>query len=500
MICVYPIVVFVITWPLLQQLTSSVIGMVNVDLIDTVSLRSFDQEIGFWPFSYPFTNLQPNKIDAYSFLLFRSLGFPLADNLWWFCILTLNGYAAHFMGHSIKGSFRDGLSCGIFFLFSETILRESTLHHAPQILVMWFPLYIGSVFWWKKKQNNLSLVGMTLSLLFCGLSYWYYALFLFIASMGLLATDTYKAILSTAILVVVCLIPFALTVMHTPIVDVPNPVLSSNSWFFTALPADKSSRFPIVLIVFCLVRHQQILEKRIAFWCIGIAVLFMLFSINGNLSEQVSLIANSQKNVPILSRLHWPERWSILLHIGGAILAAQASWRWIIAILLEQIVFSANLPIPTTPTTSLSCLKQLTQVDGPVLMLPMETSVNLAGMYHRIHEQSVHNPFVLPPGHTPPSEWIHSPLTSFDIPTAEQIHALGIAAVFIDKTPWTQLSKGQINTITYKMTQELGTPQDIGCAYVWSKKPLILEETEYIIAPPSGTKLYSFDNFWIFPP
>ncbi len=485
-----------ITWPLVTDINGLLIGVLNVDLIDTVALRSFDQPIGFWPFDYPFSELQPNKIDAYSFLPFRTLGFPLGDNLWWLCMLTCNGWAAHFMGHSINGKAKEGFLCGIFLLFSESILREGTLHHAPQILLMGLPFFFGCLFSWRRTDKKRYIVGASLSVSFAFLSYWYYGLFLVLAALPFLRLIPWKLLLGIIAVGALSTIPFLFSAMSTPIIEVPRPKVPNNPWFIFPIPADKSAWLSLLL---CLGLFRTHTLRPVILWWMGLSVFAMTFSINAPLEETFPFVASLQEHLPFLSRLHWPERWSILLHLGASLAITKLSWKWLLLILIETSILSANFPIPTTQVGSLSCLKQLSIVNAPILMLPWDTSeVNLAALHHRLHKQPVVNPFVLPPNHLPPKEWHEGKKYYGDyILSLEETKEMNIGAVYIDKTPWSALSTGRINTLRYKISKQLGPPLDIGCADVWMMEAKQPTPLPYKKTPLPNTSIYSWDNYWI---
>ena len=142
------IVCFVVFVFFLQDPTTHILGFPSVDLLDTVTLRGlFVQQITntepalFWPIGYDWSLLMPNRLDHISFLPFSLLPFPLADNLWWFTIITCH-ITSHRLGRYIGRTELSGWSTMIFWLFSESILREANLHHAPQSSLFLLPLLL----------------------------------------------------------------------------------------------------------------------------------------------------------------------------------------------------------------------------------------------------------------------------------------------------------------------------------------------------------------------
>lgn len=487
-----------LTWPLIFSMHDSIIGVLNVDLIDTVSLRFSDTSIGFWPISYPFSDLQPNKLDFFTFIPLRSLGFPFADNLWWIIILVLNGWSGHFMGYNLRGNIIDGFACGLFFLCSETILRESTLHHAPQIIVMGFPLFFGCIFRLQRQPSILNRIGATLALSGTFLAYWYYGLFLIIAAVPLLWTHHKRYIIEIISFGILLVVPFALSATSTPLADIPRPRIHNNPWFFSALPGDKSGRISLILCISFFIYYRKFQHRILIFWAGFVSVFAMSCTINSPLEEHLPYLTQIQEQLPIISRLHWPERWSILLHLGAALIIIQIPRYWLPFIFLETLLFSHNTPIPTTPTRSISCFAQLSQVEGNIVMWPWDkTLINLPAAYGRLHHKPILNPFVLPPGTPPPSGWPSKDWFTEEIPSKQSMVKMDIHAIFMDTSPWSSLSIGQQNTLRYRLSIIHGAPLSLGCADVWSIHPTNIVVQEYQADSVPSTMPYSFDNFWI---
>ena len=120
-------------------------------------------------------------------------------------------------------------------------------------------------------------------------------------------------------------------------------------------------------------------------------------------------------------------------------------------------------------------------------------NVNLAALHYRLHNKPVYNPFALPPNHRPPEDW---PLFS-ELPTKDQLQKVGIQTIYVDTSPWTTLSKGQINSHTYEIAQRFGPPTDIGCAHVWFLDNTLLKPQPYTATTVPSDEPYSFSNYWI---
>ena len=234
------------SFPLIFSLEDSILGILHVDLIDTIALRTAEAHTSFWPTGYDFWKLQPNRVDIHLFSLLRPLGFPLADNLWWLIMLSVNGWCAHFMGWSITQSHKGGYMCGVFVLLSESVLRESLLHHAPQILMMGSPIFMGSLFLWQRTQKSRHIYIAAFALLVQGLCYWYYGLFLALTSLVFLRIIPLKKMLMIWGLAGSIAILFLYPYLSLPIVDVPPPRVDNSPWWFLAVPGNRSARLSLV--------------------------------------------------------------------------------------------------------------------------------------------------------------------------------------------------------------------------------------------------------------
>ena len=397
-------------------------------------------------------------------------------------MLSINGWAAHYMGWSITQSHKGGYMCGCFFLLSESVLRESLLHHAPQIMMMAAPLFVGSLFSWHRTQKNKYIYFAAFLLFIQGLCYWYYGFFLALASLTFLYLIPRKKMLLVwgiaGISALLCLYPY----LSLPIVDVPPPKVEDNLWWFLPIPGNRSARISIVLLLVIFWYRHTIRHKRIFLTSFACAAIFM------------SIPFHLYENIPFLGRLHWPERWSIILHLSCAALASQAPLRVLPLFIVEMLLLSHNFPIPNTKVQSIQCFSQLSQLQGTLLELPINTEeVNLPALHQRVHKQSMINPFVLPPGHAPPAGWTYA-LSEY--PTWEELAQKNIKGVYMDTSSWSHLSKGQINTLRHKISVQLGSPYDLGCAQLWTQEDIQVSfYPTPIFIPP--LRKDSFERPWI---
>ena len=202
----YLLAITALTWPLMGHLSSMLPGFPNVDSGDTVWLRgligptllnpsdwptSYDV---FWPSGYPVLLLTPNVMDhALGGVLGLVFPFPLADNLLWVGSLLAAALAAHHLGRTLaverKGLSREGAGwlMGLGWIACDALLREVNLHHAPQTLCFWIPLYLACFHRLLQPTGRWrDAIGAGLFILGAALSYWYLALFAALGSLPLL--------------------------------------------------------------------------------------------------------------------------------------------------------------------------------------------------------------------------------------------------------------------------------------------------------------------------
>jgi len=88
--------------------------------------------------------------------------------------------------------------------------------------------------------------------------------------------------------------------------------------------------------------------------------------------------------------------------------AAPRPPRLAVAVALEGLLISGNLPIQTTDLHMDRCWAALSVARGAVLELPLARgalSASLPGVHRRFYRRPMVNPLLLPPGVDPPAAW-----------------------------------------------------------------------------------------------
>ena len=290
-----------ITWPLATELDQSLIGYPTIDSQDTVTLRGLVAtmltEPGTWPVStgayypvgYPILLLTPNLLDHLTAAPFIWLfPFPLADNLWWWMVLVLNGWSAHRLGRRVGKTEGAGWFCGLAFMVSEPLLRETNLHHAPQAMLFWAPLYVEAILDLREQNGSprraATRAGVFLAL--SGLSYWYLAYFLVLSTLPLLWGLPRASLIRlsgvTAVLTAPFLLPQLVGWGSRPLTSHAVPLApakglsesfdaipsttgqfvaqhgSEPMWFWSGAPMDLSNQISLILLVAAILgaRHS----------------------------------------------------------------------------------------------------------------------------------------------------------------------------------------------------------------------------------------------------
>ena len=137
-------------------------------------------------------------------------------------MLALNGWAAHRLGRRLGGTEAAGALAGVAFMLSEPVAREANLHHAPQAMLFFAPLYLDCLLELRQRlaegtadgptQTRLGLAG-GLWLAGAALSYWYMGLFLVLGSLPLVVGLPARAIAAASGPVAVLCTPFLLPFM-----------------------------------------------------------------------------------------------------------------------------------------------------------------------------------------------------------------------------------------------------------------------------------------------
>ena len=527
-----------LSWPLVLRLHTDTVGFPNVDGQDTVMLRGLVAELLthpwdlphsegiYFPAGFPVLHLTPNLLDHLTGApLAWLLPFPLSDNLWWLGVLLLNGLCAHRLGRRLGGSEAAGWLAGLGFLLSEAVVREVNLHHAPQAMVFWAPLYLDALLGLREAASRRGAVLAGAWLAGAGISYWYLGLFLGLGTLPLLLGLPLGTVATIggvcAVLCAPFLLPFLLTwgeVAVTaaspppPTTDAPESfgllpqdaqfiALHGNDplFFLNSTPMDTANLVSVALLVAALLGARRFgwgLRLGLAA-CSGLGAVMLMGPFLLWQGEVVTL-GGSPVSLPFrwlgelhpfLARLTWPERWGILVPLGLVALASRAPRPALFAglVALECFLRSANLPIQTTSMRFERCFREVAHTTGAVLELPIKRGGLRAprvGVHQRFHGRPVVNPVLLPPGAAMPEAWepwVESQemmrfLKAFEDgesprqPGADAVEAFreaGVTAILADVEPGGVTSAGGINRYKAVLGRHLGPPIDLGCALVW---------------------------------
>ncbi len=532
------LLVCAMTWPLAANLSTVSMGFPNVDGQDTVMLRGLVAELMthpwdlphsdgiYYPAGFPVLHLTPNLLDHITGAPFVwLLPFPLSDNLWWLTVLVLNGLCAHRLGRRLGGTEAAGWLAGVGFLLSEAVVREANLHHAPQSMVFWAPLYVDALLALREQASTrrAALAGVWLA--GAGLSYWYFGLFLGLGTLPLLMGIP---LTSLGVLAGVCgllcapfLLPFLLTWGDVAVTAAtPPPPLTDAAasysqlpqdaqfislhgndplFFLNSTPMDTANLLSVVLMGAALLGAWRLGARRsLAFlWCSLLGAVMLL---GPYLLWQGEVVATGDSTIslpfrwlgevhPFLGRLTWPERWGILVPLGLVALASKAPRPAVLAglVVIELFARSANLPLQLTSVRFERCIAEVSHTTGAVVELPIKRGGLRAprvGVHQRFHERPVVNPVLLPPGAAMPAEWEpwvdEQPMMQFlkafedgespGDPGADAVNAFreaGVTVILADVEPGGVTSAGGINRYRAVLGRYLGPPIDLGCALVW---------------------------------
>lgn len=528
-----------LTWPLGLHLGSALPGFESIDANDTVGLRGLvPSMLGtlptshdiYWPTGYPLLWLVPNLVDHLTGgLLAWLLPFPLADNLWWLAVMVANGLAAHSLGRQLGGH-SGGALLGVAWLCSEPLMRELNLHHAPQSLVMWAPLYVGAALRALRGEGSGWKAGLFMGL--AAVSYWYLALFLALATVPLAAwTLRSKAgarQLGVAVLVSLVALPALAPVlgnwdklpntdrdfapppleMREALDEVPEHLRfvveqsADPTFAVRSTPLDRSNRLSLVLLLAAVVgsvRQRRGLGLGVA--ALG-AVMVLGPYLKWGEDPTGTLLSLPFRWLgalhPFFERLTWPQRWGLLIPLGLGMAAARAprAWAWAPFVLLEALLFSGNTPVQTRSLAGLDAWKVLRLADGPILELPLSrsgTQAALPMLHRRYHGRSLANPFLLPPGaQVPPAwnTWAHEDGLVGWLLRLENGGVSGppgqadpaLAALALDAYPGSALSLERIEDRIEELSRWLGPPDDLGAVAVW----WLHEPTGEVAVHPDG--------------
>jgi len=486
----------------------------------------------YYPWGYPLLTLTPNVLDHFTGGIYSLLlPFPLSDNLWWGTVLLSSALGAHVLGRQEGGSHMAGVLAGTAWLCAEPNLRELNLHHAPQSITIWLPLYLAAALRTIREDGRLKdaiWAGIFLGL--AGITYWYYAVFLAIGSIGLLVVGRkyYKRALIVGgvafVLALPFMLPLALNISALPLSDpsmAPPPnnmhealsVIPEVDVFvtehgadllfpFQPTPIDRTNRVSLILlgtVIYLMVRKRDSLQ-RLTPAILSIGLIGAIFVLGPWLKwgEDPVLFYGSPVPLPsgwlsslhpIFDRLTWPERWGILIPLALIPIAARSPRPRLISTLLiiETFALSANAPLQTNDLSLLNGWRALKANRGALIELPISRGglqAPIVGLHQRFHGKSVVNGILLPPGTRPPGEWRawmdREPLLSWimeferrhpeEAPDADGVQSLlsqGITAIALDALPGSTISEGKVNRYRLHLTRHLGEPVDYGSVIVW---------------------------------
>jgi len=536
----YAALASLLTWPLALHLNEWTLAWPNPDSMDTSQLRrvvamgldhnGWSSEM-FPPTGYPAADLMPNRLDhLLAVPSVRGLPWPLADNLWWLAILALNGIAGHMAGWALGGSHRHGVLCGVAVACAEPVLREANLGHAPQTMVFSGVGVVAFMAMALSKHGSWRHgVGLGLSMAFAGLTYWYFGLFFamlcipIVAAAALRQTDRPRLRwvgLGALICLIIVAFPLASAVSGweqlamtsremLPGVDQPNLQVLPQSerflfsqsndvtWPFRSVPPARSNRVHWLLLGAAIWGSAVQSPHRWRWWlaaCLGgVMVMGPFLAFGGDpvlLGDRPIALPwyGLAKLSPLLERLHWPQRWGIVVPLALLPRAARCPRPLFFAGLLvvETVVFSVHAPLGYTPTTQFDGWRTLSTLPDTrsVLVFPLERSrehmAPLAYAYRAAEQPLVAQTF-LPAGAASPDAWWETleewgaagpPTTPIAI---DALRAAGVGAVVLDTTPGGGLHPRDYDRSEAALARRLGPDVapavDYGSVRVWWLTP-----------------------------
>ena len=187
---------------------------------------------------------------------------------------------------------------------------------------------------------------------------------------------------------------------------------------------------------------------------------FALLAVTVLLSSGGLLWGALQELHPILERLHWPERWSVLVPLLMILMLSKVKYPlvWLGLSILESGLFSPNLPIKTTNLKPYQCLSQLAQIDGMLIEVghlnPKQGP--WIALHQRFHNRNVPGSLAIPPQHQSKSQWTEWPEATqweslfsgqakWDESVYDSLNANGINAILLMPPPLSALSQAEYN-------------------------------------------------------
>lgn len=536
----YLVLAVVLTWPLVGHLGDWALGYPSPDNMDTAQLRrvvamGLDADGSstelFAPVGYPARALMPNLLDHWTAApLVRWLPWPLADNLWWLAVLALNGIAGHVLGRSLGGDHRRGLLCGVAMMCAEPILREANLGHAPQAMAFTGPLVVLGLARALRPDGHWRdglLLGGAMAV--AGLTYWYAGVFLGALCLPVVLAACGRSadrpglrwvVLGAGVCLGLVAVPAATALGgwdqlamtdRGMLPDLGDPALEvlpvserfvftqsgHLDWIFSTTPADRSSRVGVALLAAAVWGTRASPQRRWRWWAAaGLGGVLLMGSFLGYDDAPVTLGGRPialpwywiAQVSPVLERLHWPQRWAVVVPLALLPLAARCPrpLPFAAALVLETLLVSQHAPLAHTPTAHLDGWRALAALpaDRSVLVVPMSRSHDqtaLLGYAYRAAEHPLVAQTRLPSGAVEPAEWwAWAEASGYLHPArgegagAAALAEAGVGAVALDTTPGGYLHPRRYDTVRRQLaslTRELGPPVDYGSVQVWWVTP-----------------------------
>ena len=421
------------------------------------------------------------------------------------------------------------------FASCEPVLREAGLSHAPQTLLCWAPLFLAYLLRALDQRGRAwqgALAGVFLAL--SALTYWYQGLFLTVLAAPVVLAASWRArqgrgallgrlVLGAVLAGACCVGPLLLVLRAAPelaggglsfipgqqALGVPSQHAwaflhgSGPAWPFLAQPAQTSNRLSLALLAaacwgaWCLRRRDDELPAWpwwLAALAGGLLLMGPLLQVAGEplqlgrwlIPLPGYLLAETSR---ALARLHWPLRWGVIVPLALLPLAARAPRPALFAgaLLLENLLLSANAPLPSRDVSAFASWRVLAATHGPVLVLPQEMEGDgpaSMGLIFRASGAPLANELGIPPRAQQPlafRQWkeglkIHGWWRR--LRRSEQALALpegawqeltdeGVAALALDITPGGPLRPAQNQALARRMVQQLGQPKGCGSLLVW---------------------------------
>ncbi len=531
----------VLTWPLVVHLQDLAVGYPSPDNMDTAQLRrvvAMGLEADgtslqlFPPVGYNARALMPNQLDHWlAAPLVRVLPWPLADNIWWLAVLTLNGLAGHLVGRSLGGSHRAGVLCGVAFACAEPILREANMGHAPQAMAFSGPLVVWALARSLAPDGTWRhAVGLGAAMALAGVTYWYFGMFFAALCVPVVAAAALHpaerpGVVRVGLGAVVCLLLAAVPAwlamsgwddlamtdraLLPPISNPELAVLPASDrfivtqsggldWAWESMPPDRSNRLSLAVVVAAMAGTFAASGQRLRWWlAAGVGGILLMGPF---LAYQGSPVLLGERPIalpwywishlsPVLERLHWLQRWGIVVPLALLPLLARTPRPLVAAafVLAEALLVSHHAPLLTMPTTQFDGWRPLATLpdDRSVLVLPIQEDTDhmaILGLAYRAAEQPLIAPMRLPGGARAPIEWQKAvaplnlvgrkPTESW---TVDVLREQGIGAVVVDATPGGKVHPDQLPQLLDKVGRmlepELGPPEDHGSVLVWWVDP-----------------------------